>query len=260
MSPAPPTADLPFERAIDVFLRGFSLTRSFTHPYVLSTLAEGVWLLQDAPRRSGERRSAEVTVWQQEPAALAALLRERVSDRHSVCVMTEARSVAEAEPTADAYRRAGYHLQSREELFVADTAGAPADGGGDRVVAVTEPALAAAVNKASRSHHMAPKDAADPNSTMRLFAALDDAGGPVGWARSVRTHDDCAWVSSVYVEPAHRNQGLGRALMHVLLADDARRGIRHSVLLASNAGARLYPRVGYRQIGLLLLFRPPKSA
>jgi hypothetical protein len=41
-----------------------------------------------------------------------------------------------------------------------------------------------------------------------------------------------------------------------MLRDDRARGARRSVLLASHTGALLYPRVGYEQIGLMLVYAP----
>jgi hypothetical protein len=45
-----------------------------------------------------------------------------------------------------------------------------------------------------------------------------------------------------------------------MLADDKARGAQANVLLASHAGAKLYPAVGYETIGKLLIFGPPRSA
>jgi hypothetical protein len=39
-----------------------------------------------------------------------------------------------------------------------------------------------------------------------------------------------------------------------MLQDDLKHGVNNSVLLASGAGSRLYPHVGYERIGSLLLF------
>jgi GNAT superfamily N-acetyltransferase len=253
----PSDTDFPIERALQVFLHGFAFTRSFTHPYERAALGDGVWMLHDAPRRRGGRRTAEVSVWRREPEEVAALLRETVTDRHIICVMTE--GSAEAETIAAAYKRLGFRLMNREPLFVAATAGAESDGS---VVTVTDAALAGAVAKAARGKQLLPAHLTDPDPPVRLFASLHE-GRPVGWARSIRVRPDgasaCGWVAGLYVAPEHRGQGRGRALMRALLADDARRGIGHSVLLASSAGARLYPHVGYHQIGLLVALAPPRE-
>jgi predicted acetyltransferase len=56
------------------------------------------------------------------------------------------------------------------------------------------------------------------------------------------------------VVAAQRRRGIGTALLAKMLRDDRAHGARQSVLLASHAGALLYPHVGYEQIGMLLMF------
>jgi hypothetical protein len=45
-----------------------------------------------------------------------------------------------------------------------------------------------------------------------------------------------------------------------MLRDDRTRGAKQSVLLSSHTGALLYPRVGYEQIGMLLIFAPKRKS
>jgi predicted GNAT family acetyltransferase len=68
------------------------------------------------------------------------------------------------------------------------------------------------------------------------------------------------WVSNMHTHPEHRRQGLAKALMTRMLLDDRLAGATRSVLLASHAGALLYPALGYDRIGTLHLFRNPKRA
>jgi predicted acetyltransferase len=63
-----------------------------------------------------------------------------------------------------------------------------------------------------------------------------------------------SYVSRVYTAEAHRGQGLARALMTRLLADNRARGARWSVLTASQMGEPLYARLGYRALGTILIF------
>src|SRR5439155_15192313 len=69
---------------------------------------------------------------------------------------------------------------------------------------------------------------------------------------------DSTWCSNMYVRPSHRRRGIGSALLTRMLRDDRARGFKKSVLLSSHTGALVYPRVGYEQIGLLLIFAPKK--
>ncbi|MES1147477.1 MAG: GNAT family N-acetyltransferase, partial [bacterium] len=81
----------------------------------------------------------------------------------------------------------------------------------------------------------------------------------VGFVRSVPFQQD-SWVSDLFVVQSYRGQGYGRALMARLLRDDKKAGLRNSILLASRAGARLYPHVGYQLMGELQIFCPVKGA
>lgn len=61
-------------------------------------------------------------------------------------------------------------------------------------------------------------------------------------------------MSRVYTAETHWGQGLARALMLRLLADDRARGARWSVLTASRMGAPPYTRLGYQALGTVLIF------
>jgi predicted acetyltransferase len=89
---------------------------------------------------------------------------------------------------------------------------------------------------------------------MRQYVALD-GDKPVGWVRSI-VAGEATWVSNMHVVPAYRRRGIGRSLLVRMLRDDRANGSAASVLLSSHTGALLYPRVGYEQIGELLLFTP----
>jgi predicted acetyltransferase len=62
-----------------------------------------------------------------------------------------------------------------------------------------------------------------------------------------------------FVVPSHRRRGIARALLTRMLADDKAYGAQANILLSSYAGAKLYPTVGYEEIGELLMFAPPKD-
>src|SRR5690606_38830986 len=82
-------------------------------------------------------------------------------------------------------------------------------------------------------------------------------GEIVGWVRSIC----CArgnWCSNLFVLPQHRRKRIGSALLAHLLRDDRAHGAKLAVLTASRAGAKLYPTLGYRQIGTLHLFTPKR--
>ena len=241
------------EKSLEAFVRGVSFTRSVTHPCEIITLGETAWLLRDAPRTNGDARNAEVTVYQREPAAVVELIQQNVTGKYFLCVMTD--SEAERIAAEAAYKARGYRLMRREPLFVAPTAGVTASD--DRVRRVTTQNDSDAVTKAAGRKQIPPERLSD-DAALRWFAAFDGETA-LGWAQSLRTHPDCGWVSGLFVQEAQRGKGYGRALINALLADDAGRGLTHSVLLASQAGARLYPHLGYEELGTLLVLSPPKS-
>ena len=63
----------------------------------------------------------------------------------------------------------------------------------------------------------------------------------------------------MYVEPKFRRRGIAREMMSKMLRDDRTNGSKLAVLTASHAGAKLYPVVGYKQIGTLMLYTPKKK-
>jgi GNAT superfamily N-acetyltransferase len=111
--------------------------------------------------------------------------------------------------------------------------------------------------KAARTKQVLPEHLADPNSALRQYMATQ-GDSVAGWVRSV-TVGEGAWVSNLYVQPDRRRRGLGAALMARMLLDDAAAGVGTSVLLASTAGAMLYPHLGYEKIGELMIFVPPRG-
>ncbi|MCW3053406.1 MAG: GCN5-like N-acetyltransferase [Chthonomonadales bacterium] len=238
-------------RWLEVFVLGFSETRSLTHPYLVRELQPSIWLLADAPRRSGAYRRSELVAWNHEQDAVMNAIRQAAQDRIALCVMATDRTQAQIEK--DRYKQLGFRFIGTEPLFVVDlNAGTPPPQRAD-IVRVTSQEEADRVKKAARSRQITAADLVSPTPTVRLYAAFDGENA-LGWVRSVTTHPDRAWVSNLYVHNEARGLGIGRSLMATMLADDVRHGIQQSVLLASGAGARLYPHLGYTQQGILCIF------
>lgn len=57
-----------------------------------------------------------------------------------------------------------------------------------------------------------------------------------------------AWVYNVFIEPAHRGQGLARRLLHTMHAWCLEQGIERVALNATAAGARVYRELGYTSV------------
>lgn len=54
-----------------------------------------------------------------------------------------------------------------------------------------------------------------------------------------------AWIYNMFVEPAHRGQGVARQLIEAMHAWCREQGIERLALGATEAGARVYHRLGY---------------
>jgi GNAT superfamily N-acetyltransferase len=54
-----------------------------------------------------------------------------------------------------------------------------------------------------------------------------------------------AYLLNMYTAPAYRGRGLARAIVHEALADARARGVRKVILHATEAGRRLYDKVGF---------------
>jgi GNAT superfamily N-acetyltransferase len=269
----------PIERGLGAFLRGFSATRSLTHPYPVRQVTPSIWVLSDAPRTRGTCRKSEVIVHGAGAEEAIETIRREAIGRHMLCVLVgspegrfsdgsarfERRKGSRrsaptpgANATRDLYKRLGYRFVQGESLFVLPI---------DRriecstfpVRRVTQRAEAEAIAKAARGRQLLPEHLKEANAPIRLYGAFD-LEAPVGWVSSVRADPDCTWVSNLFVRPDYRRRGIGKSLMSAMLNEDASYGVAYSALLASKTGALLYPHLGYEQHGELLLFFPRKES
>jgi GNAT superfamily N-acetyltransferase len=212
-------------------------------------------VMEDGPRRSGDPRNSEYIGMDADPSAMmdtaerdaAAMNRGR---KFALCAIY---SVEERMTKAEAvFRDRGYRLIMREPMFVHDGIPKPL-AAPTTVRLLNDPEELRRLAKQCRRRPMDPKDLSNLNPKIRAFIASD--GDEIqGWVKSIRCDDNTTWVSDLFVRPEYRRQGLGTQLMTTMLFDDRQRGYRRSVLLASHAGAALYPGLGYRQIGTLLLY------
>jgi GNAT superfamily N-acetyltransferase len=92
----------------------------------------------------------------------------------------------------------------------------------------------------------------EPDLAMESAIAIAD-GEPVACA-IVLDHGDDACVSAVATLPGHRGRGLAGAIISRLLASAAERGVRTGSLQASRAGAPVYARLGFEDVGFIELW------
>ncbi len=260
-------------QAVEVFVRGFAFTRSLTHPYVPQRVGPA-WVMRDGPRRDVRRyRREEWTAHGVDPVALDGHVREHAQGRFALCPVLGLDEPVEA--IRATYKELGYRLGGTEPLMIHRLGRVPrTQPEGITIRRVTTAAMIDQLTQAARSRQLLPKHlGADP--PVRQYVAMD-AGALVGWVASVVVRatgngaasgmdDDPApgaemmtWCSNMFVQPSHRRRGIGRALLARMLRDDRQAGATASVLLASHAGALLYPGVGYEQIGELLAYTPKR--
>jgi GNAT superfamily N-acetyltransferase len=245
---------LTLEEAADCFCHGFSHTRSFTHPYEFIRVG-GLRVMRDAPRTSGDTRNSEIVTIGGDPDEVCTAVRNLHPGRFFLCVLES--MDADFAATKAAYKARQFRMLRSEPMFLRDcTLETKPD---PRICRVMDAETAELVRLAAGKSQIQARDLEIGDVDLRLYAAFQGEK-PVGWVKSIRTSQHTAWVSNLYVLPEHRRKGLGAGLMQEMLADDARNGIRWSVLLASADGTKLYPQLGYEQIGVLQMFAPVKEA
>ncbi len=240
------------DRAVEVFLQGFSFTRSRTHPYLVERV-ESVSVLRDAPHKRGDYRTEEWVAHGVAPEDVDRIARENTRGRFSICALSGINEPQE--PLHEKFKALGYRLGTTEPLMVHGLLQIPTFESPAANERVTTVELAEQLARATRSRPIRPEYFA-PESPLRQYVALMD-GEVVGWVSSIVV-GDATWCSNMYVNPAFRRRGIARSLLSRMLNDDREAGAQMAVLLASHTGTKLYPVVGYEQIGTLFLFTPKK--
>ena len=86
-------------------------------------------------------------------------------------------------------------------------------------------------------------------TSIRWHAAYDDEE-PVGCVGTIDVDDDCL-VTGVATPSEHRGRGVAGWLLHSVLAEARGKGMRTSSLQATRAGAPLYERLGFVDLGFV---------
>lgn len=239
------------DRAIDAFMAGFAYTKSYAHPYVVTRVGD-LRIMRDGPGRKLDPRLEEIIVHGTPPEEVVRQVRAYGVDRHAICTVES--TGADYEALKKEYRQRGYRLISRQPFFVKDLS-LQKPFSGKRVRRVASGADADLIFKTTRRRLSFREHLSEDDSAIRMYAAFDEQT-VLGTVMSVTSIQGARWVANLVVEPQHRRKGIGSELMLAMLDDDRRLGYEHSVLLASTAGSKLYPLLGYEQIGLLQIFMP----
>jgi GNAT superfamily N-acetyltransferase len=211
--------------------------------------------MRDAPRRNArDYRKEEWVAFDVAPNVADAEARRQSRGRFFVsAIIAEGES---DERLRAAYKRLRYRLLSREGFFVHRLKRIPRAPAPVTIRRVRTEAMAEQLGKATRSRPI-PRECFATNGPFRQYVALDGAT-LVGWVRSIAAGRS-TWCSHMEVRTSHRRRGIGRALLAKMLRGGGAAGVSQSVLLASKAGALLYPHVGYKQIATLFIFAPTKK-
>lgn len=239
--------------AIETFARGVAFTRSFTHPCEAERVGP-LWVLRDAPRKRGEYRTEEWIAYAASPKEVDRLVRAKTRGRYAICAI---HGIDEPDDELrDGYRSLRYRLRTTEPLMLHDLQQIPQCTSPARIDRVMTGELADQLARTARTRQILPEHLTE-EAPLRQYVAF--VGGQlVGYVRSI-VAGEASWCSNMYVLPEFRRRGIARAMLCRMLNDDREYGARCAVLLASHVGARLYPVVGYRQLGTLLLYSPAKS-
>ena len=242
------------EDAITAFVEGYRFHRSFTRP-VCARRPRGLWRLFDDPRSKGTARREEFVVRRATPEKVHGIVTDVAQGHYCVTAICG----NERRPRRGSRRLQGPGLPAQPHRGVHGSS-AEADPRVPPPVTLQRVAteqMAAQLAKTAGRRQILPEHLEADPPPQRSYVALVD-GTIAGWVNSVATRKS-TYCSGMYVAPAYRRRGIARSLMAKMLRDDRAGGAQQAVLLASHAGSKLYPVVGYTQIGTAMIFTPKRS-
>lgn len=238
------------ERAIEAFVRGYCFQRNFTQPHFAERVG-GVWRLFDEPGPKARRE--EYVVYGLTPKKVHQSVR-RLAKRH-YCITAIFGSDESGDLIRDEYKALGYRFNNREAFMRHTLQRIPRVTAPVSIRKVSSEAMADKLAKAARRRQILAEHLVKSLPQRSYVALLDEE--VIGWANSV-VDGDATYCAGMYVAPSHRRRGIARSLLVKMLRDDRAAGAKQAVLLASHAGAQLYPVVGYEKIGTAMGFTPKR--
>jgi len=233
------------EVAVRAFVEGFTSIKSRVHPYVFERFGP-LWVMKDGPGRKNPRVTELVSFDPDFEKVLQAVRELGIGWHFLSYINTQEESIG---PAKSYFKSVGYSAKRSEGFFTHSLSNIPIYECNPPVNLLGENDLPIRL----KWTHLYPKGS-------RAYAIWDDATHEmIGRVQSIPAGNQ-AWVSDLYVSEGRRGEGFGRALMSRLLQDDRVEGVQNSVLMASAAGSRLYPHLGYERIGTLQLFCPKDRA
>lgn len=232
-------------RAVEVFVQAFCASKSTFHPYRARRTGP-LWVMEDAPGRKQGPRKTEVVAVELAPGQIVQALNHAGLGWHFVCDVFS--DPADQAARKAEFRRLGYRALETEWIFAHDLREVQ-----EIPATKSEPRLVASAEEWARIP--LPRAMRDPGGEgVRPYAIWTETEffGRV----CSRAFERTGYVSDLYVPAPHRRKGYERALMARLLSGDREWGRDGSVLVASTAGAKLYPLLGYRRIATLAIYCP----
>lgn len=229
--------------------------KSFAYPYVFEA-HDGIWMMRDGQAQKQRRipRKKEVVALSLSAEDVVRRISGLALGRHFVSHIH--RLDESQDEIRAAYKGLGYRSMLSEGVFVHDLQEIPKYTSQPEVRQVVTIEDSDRIKRVRRRAAIRESDVISEKPEHRLYAIID-SGEACGWVGTVPFGDQ-TWVADLFVLEEYRGRGYGRSLMSAVMSADKREGIKRSVLLASSAGARLYPHLGYRRIGTLQLFCPAK--
>ena len=103
------------QHAIHVFVHGFCFTRSLTHPYLAEQVGP-LWVMRDAPRRSGSYRNEEWVAYNLAADEIDSIVQNH--RRGSCTISCICRLGDSQDPLRTGFKALGYRLGATESLMI----------------------------------------------------------------------------------------------------------------------------------------------
>ena len=247
---------LTLPKTIDIVTAALALNRSIVAP--AEVVRHGpLWVLRDTVPKPGKARREEIFAYGAPPAEVVRALHD-YAPRGKYALEPFLAPDEDGAGAKAVYKSLGFRLSHSEPLYVRPLVNRnPVTSTWHirRVASVEEARLVCVRVYGKVSRKVRPEDLTTPTPAIRMYW-VDVDGEAVAAARSLMPQRAATWMHDVMTIPEFRRRGIATALLRHVLADDARLGSEHTVLLASQAGSKLYPHVGYHQCALLQVYNP----
>jgi GNAT superfamily N-acetyltransferase len=249
---------LTIPQTIDVLCAAWAINNNITAPSEVVRFGP-LWIVRDANAKPGKARAEEIIAWGVSPTDTMRAVKDYAPpDKYLLEPLIKLDDDIDA--INGEYKSLGYKAMSTETLFVCplrDRKAIPSKWAIHRVANMDEMRRVTTEVLGRARRKLRPQDLTDVRPVMRMYYAQVD-GRAVAVARSLMPRRGVSWMHGVHTVEAYRRQGIATALINQVLADDAVLGSKHSALLATPAGAKLYPLLGFQSRAVLQLYAPTR--